>query len=184
MPGGKKDPLRRGRSSKNDNNSSRKSEDIDKPVARDAAMAANVNSNHSAAQTSTKAVTPVKLKSKIKVVNPIDNSKMATASGSKGSKKKKANDPEQSEFDMLLGASETEMHQFTEDGEVIQMEINDGGAAEAEFESGQDTESESEDESDAGGKQSSQDLDYFDNKTSDRGDDTDQASVKTPVKCR
>ena len=34
--------------------------------------------------------------------------------------------------------TETEMHEFLEDGEIIQMEINDGGAATAEFASDQE----------------------------------------------
>ena len=46
----------------------------------------------------------------------------------------------------------TEVHQFEEDGELIQMEINDGGAAVAEFESDPRPETESETESDSDGE--------------------------------
>ena len=35
--------------------------------------------------------------------------------------------------DNAVDPTETEMHEFVEDGEIIQMEINDGGAAAAEF---------------------------------------------------
>ena len=43
---------------------------------------------------------------------------------------------------------DTVTHQFLEDGELVQMEINDGGTAEHEFVSEPNTESGSEDDSD------------------------------------
>ena len=114
-------------------------------VSKDTVMADdNVNSNHSNVQSpkwqKISVTDYAKRKNKV--------SRQSSDNLVNSSKAKGASCSVSGEVDDFI----TEVHQFEEDGELIQMEINDGGASVAEFESDPGPETESETESDSDGE--------------------------------
>ena len=106
-------------------------------VDKNAAMADNQNSNHSAEGVLvSRGRKPVAV-----VVNPPNNNK----GRSTRSKSKEKTPIEES---IEIDPNETEMHEFAEEGELIQMEINDGGAAAEEFCSDQESQDQTESDED------------------------------------
>ena len=105
--------------------------------AKETPTVANVNSNHAISTRSVKQTKPLDLK-----LNKIKSKVVKVINQPQNSSDEQCDDPPAS--------SNTHSFQFEEDGDVIQMEISDGGAAAAEYASEedevtQDSQSESDD---------------------------------------
>ena len=128
-----------------------------KPIDRDANMAAKVNknSNHSSESTVSSeknigtAIKSPKRRYLSNNSNPI--TKLRQESNKKPDKNADMTAVNLSGINATVNEVDTELHQFVEDGEIIQMEINDGGAAAAEFSSHPASDNESDCESDEDG---------------------------------
>ena len=124
-----------------------------KPVDRDANMAAeNQNANHSndSVESVKRKIEPVKVAGKKhKLTQVEDRGPMPVMLKSKTRSKPQEPNSTASlqEFNDQVVRNNSEVHEFEEDGEHIQMEINDGGAAAAEFSSDPETDNDSDEES-------------------------------------
>ena len=109
-----------------------------KVIDKESMMAENVNSNH-ASEPSVMAKRNKNDLVKVSKRNKhVDNAEPLRRGQSR------SKDKELTENADGIDPENTEISQFVEDGELIQMEINDGGAAVGEFASEHDTETESE----------------------------------------
>ena len=94
-------------------------------VVKDTNMAENKNSNHLVSESPKR----VRLNSVVVVRNKFKQNK----SPAKRQTRVLSGQKSDGRYDLEANDNEIETHQFKEDGELIQMEINDGGAAAAEF---------------------------------------------------